>query len=162
MRYSQQLLATVLIFFIFFLPACSNSAEQKDNQQEKTAETPSDADEPAHYCYELNNEAAVVELELVVGPDDMVSGDLVYQLTGKDKNSGTFKGVIQNDTILADYKFMSEGKESVRELTFLKSDSALVEGYAAMEEADGKMQFKAGVIPDYSKGLKLMLIKCKN
>nr|WP_294905570.1 hypothetical protein [uncultured Lacibacter sp.] len=162
MRYSQQLLATALILLIFFLFACSNSTEQTDKQQETTAETPPDADEPAHYCYELNNEAGVVELELVVGPDDMVSGDLVYQLTGKDKNIGTFKGVIQNDTILADYKFISEGKESVREITFLKSDSELVEGYAAMEEADGKMQFKAGVVPDYSKGLKLMLIKCKN
>lgn len=161
MRPLQQLLIA-LVLFIFLFTACTNSAEQTDKPQEPIAETLPAADEPAHYCYELNNETGVVELELVVGPDDMVSGDLVYQLTGKDKNTGTFKGVIQNDTILVDYKFMSEGKESVREITFLKSDSALVEGYAAMEEVDGKMQFKAGVIPDYSKGLKLLLTKCKN
>ena len=161
MRQSQQLFTALIIFF-FFITACADSTEQKSTKQETTAEPLPGIDEPAHFCYALNNEQGVVELELVVGPDDMVSGDLVYQLTGKDKNIGTFKGVIQNDTILADYKFMSEGKESVREITFLKSDSALEEGYAAMEEAYGKMQFKAGVIPDYSKGLKLMLTKCKN
>lgn len=157
----QQLIKALSITLCLFIVSCNNETEKSLSETDTIAVPPTSADEPAHLCYEFITNQDTVMLELVVGPDDMVSGDLVYQLSGKDRNKGTLKGVLHNDTVLADYTFMSEGKQSVREITFLKKDSSLTEGYAAMEEADGKMQFKSGVIPQY-KGMKLMLTKCKN
>lgn len=156
-----QLLKTVPILLSFFVVSCNNETEKTIIETDTISVPPASADDPAYFCYEFITNQDTVQLELIVGPDDMITGDLLYQLAGKDRNKGTLKGVIYEDTILADYTFMSEGKQSVREITFLKKDSSLTEGYAAMEETDGKMQFKSGVIPQY-KGMKLMLRNCKN
>jgi hypothetical protein len=161
MKFSKQLLKglPVLLPLAFF--SCNNETEKSTTEIDTATTTPSATNEAAHFCYSFVNRQDTVELELVVGADDMVSGNLHYQLAGKDRNKGTLKGVLHNDTILADYTFMSEGTQSVREITFLRRDSSLTEGYAAMEEANGKMQFKSGVTPQYN-GLKLMLTNCKN
>ncbi|MEJ8844143.1 hypothetical protein WG954_17250 [Lacibacter sp. H375] len=161
MRHAKKLLNALTILLILFVVSCNNETEKTTVDTDTIKVAPPSSDDPAHFCYEFVTNQDTIQLELVVGPDDMISGDLLYQLAGKDRNKGTLKGVIQEDTILAEYTFMSEGKQSVREITFLKKDSSLTEGYAAMEEADGKMQFKAGVIPQY-KGMKLMLTNCKN
>jgi hypothetical protein len=152
---SLSFLLTIAIF------SCNNETEKATTETDTVAVSPTSADDPAHFCYEFINNQDTVQLELVVGPDEMISGDLLYQLAGKDRNMGSLKGVLHNDTILADYTFTSEGKQSVREITFLKKDSSLTEGYAAMEDIDGKMQFKSGVIPNYN-GMKLILTNCKN
>jgi hypothetical protein len=161
MRQSHQLLKALPILLSLFVVSCNNETEKTITETDTIVAPPASADDPAHFCYEYIANQDTVKLELVIGPDDMVSGDLLYQLSGKDRNKGTLKGLIHEDTILADYTFMSEGKQSVREITFLKKDSSLTEGYAAMEELDGKMEFKSGVIPQY-KGMKLMLKNCKN
>ena len=162
MRQTQHLLKALPILLSFFIVSCNNETEKTITETDTIAVTPPhSADDPAHFCYEYISSQDTVQLELVVGPDDMISGDLLYQLAGKDRNNGTLKGIIHEDTILADYTFMSEGKQSVREITFLRKDSSLTEGYAAMEDADGKLQFKSGVIPQ-DKGMKLMLRNCKN
>lgn len=161
MKQTQQLFRVFSILLTLFFLSCNNETEKESTATDTIVVAPTSVGEPAHFCYEFITNQDTVQLELVVGPDDMVSGDLLYQLAGKDRNKGTLKGIIHNDTILADYTFMSEGKQSVREITFLRKDSSLTEGYAAMVDADDKTQFKSGVIPDY-KGIKLMLTKCKN
>jgi len=49
---------------------------------------------------------------------------------------------MNGDTLIAEYTFMSEGINSVREVAFLKKDQNYVEGYGEMEEKDGKTIFK--------------------
>ena len=164
MRQTQRHLFILLsLLLTIIIVSCNNETEKATAE---TTDTPSvqtpPVDAPSHFCYAYIQNQDTVELELVVGADDTVSGDLLYHLNGKDRNSGTIKGIIYMDTILADYTFKSEGTESIREVTFLKKDNSLSEGYAAMEEVSGKMKFKKGVVPDYSKGIKLMLTKCKN
>lgn len=161
MHRSQLLLSALLLMLFLSVVSCNNETEKAITETDTLAPQPISAEDPAHYCYEYITSHDTVQLELVIGPDDLVSGDLLYQIGGKDRNSGSLKGVIQLDTILADYTFMSEGRQSVREITFLRKDSSLTEGYAAMEEVDGKLQFKAGVIPQYN-GMKLLLRNCKN
>lgn len=161
----QQPLKALLLMFTLFVISCKNEEGKTATQEKEANDTivfPSAiGEDPVHYCYQYLTNGDTVEMELVVGPGDVVSGELLYQIAEKDRNKGTFKGIIYMDTILADYTFMSEGKQSVREVTFLRKDSSLTEGYAAMEEADGKMQFRAGVVPKYT-GMKLMLTNCKN
>ena len=60
---------------------------------------------------------------------------------GKDKNDGTIMGSMHGDTLIAHYKFMSEGKQSVRQIAFLRRGNAFVEGYGDMEQKGDSMIF---------------------
>ena len=46
-----------------------------------------------------------------------------------------------SDTIIADYKFYSQGMESMRQVAFLKKDSVMIQGFGPMTERGGKMVF---------------------
>ena len=60
----------------------------------------------------------------------------------KDKNNGIFEGELHGDTLIAEYTFTSEGKESIRQVAFLKKGNQLFEGFGDMEDKNGKMMFK--------------------
>ncbi len=49
---------------------------------------------------------------------------------------------MKGDTLFAEYKFMSEGTESIREVAFLKKENDFVKGYGDSEEKNGKMIIK--------------------
>ncbi len=46
---------------------------------------------------------------------------------------------------MAEYTFLSEGRESVMEVVFKLQGNKLIQGYAEMEEQGGKLVFKDGV-----------------
>jgi hypothetical protein len=71
-----------------------------------------------------------------------VAGILNYIPYEKDKNTGSISGELHGDTIIADYKFMSEGMESTRQVVLLKRGHTLVEGYGDVEDKNGKMIYK--------------------
>ena len=70
------------------------------------------------------------------------TGNLEYHYLKKDQNIGTLMGSKTGDTLIAEYRFMSEGMESSREVAFLKSGTDLVEGYGDVEEKNNKVVFK--------------------
>jgi len=92
------------------------------------------------FCYSYTNKKDSVLLHANVG-DSAVTGNLYYNFYEKDKNNGTITGKMKGDTLLADYTFMSEGKQSVREVAFLLTDSTAKEGYGEMIEKNNKMIF---------------------
>lgn len=100
-------------------------------------------------------------MHLQISGDNIV-GDLNYKFFEKDKNSGTIKGNMKGDTLIAEYKFMSEGTESVREIAFLKKENDFVEGYGDMEDVNGKMTFKNKKGLKFSNTLILKNVQCKN
>ena len=67
---------------------------------------------------------------------------MTYDYYQKDKSKGTIKGQLKCDTLFADYTFMSEGVESVREVVFIKIANGWVEGYGEIDDKDGKVTFK--------------------
>ncbi len=67
---------------------------------------------------------------------------MTYDYYQKDKSKGTIKGQLKSDTLFADYTFMSEGVESVREVVFIKIANGWVEGYGEIDDKDGKVTFK--------------------
>ncbi len=91
-------------------------------------------------CYALMMNGDTVRLSLTRTGND-VAGELFYQLSGKDRNTGTLSGRMKGDTLLADYNFKSEGVASVREVAFLAKDDGFIEGYGSVQEQNGKMQF---------------------
>ena len=68
---------------------------------------------------------------------------------------------MNGDTLLADYKFMSEGKLSTRQVIFLIQGDDAIEGYGNSEEKDGKMVFKNINEVVFGKGLILKKAECK-
>jgi hypothetical protein len=93
--------------------------------------------------------------------ENLASGTLIYKLFEKDSNKGKLEGKLYGDTLIANYKFMSEGVESLRQVAFLIKDSVATEGYGDVEEKDGKMVFKDWKSLDFKNGLILKKVDCK-
>lgn len=93
--------------------------------------------------------------------DSLVSGTLIYKLYEKDSNKGKLEGKLYGDTLIADYKFISEGIESIRQVAFLIKDSMAIEGYGDIEQKDGKTVFKNLKSLDFTHGLPLTKVDCK-
>lgn len=91
----------------------------------------------------------------------LVTGSLTYNLFEKDRNSGTISGKLSGDTLLADYSFMSEGRESVRQVVFLKKDTLLLEGYGNMKELEGKFVFENLKEVKFGNGIVLQKTACQ-
>jgi hypothetical protein len=114
---------------------------------------------PVSGCYSWIKGKDTVLLKVDKFPN-VVTGILSYNFFEKDKNNGDIDGKLHNDTLIADYKFMSEGKPSVRQVAFLLQDSAATEGYGPQEMKDEKMVFKNVTAIDFKKGIKLKKIQC--
>ena len=78
----------------------------------------------------------------VVVEKNSVGGHLHYRFSEKDKSGGKLFGYMKGDTLIADYKFMSEGMESEREVAFIHRGDQLVEGYGDSVDKNGRMVFK--------------------
>lgn len=74
--------------------------------------------------------------------EDRSNGTLTYQFLEKDNNIGTVEGQLLGDTLLLlEYAFISEGRESERQIAFLLRENTLLEGYGEMEDQNGRMRF---------------------
>ena len=82
---------------------------------------------PQPGCYAFHEGGSSIKLQLEVN-GDAASGDLIYSLEEKDKNTGTIEGTVKGNMLEAYYAFTSEGKTSVREVIFQWVDNSLVEG----------------------------------
>ncbi|WP_316805018.1 hypothetical protein [Pedobacter nototheniae] len=96
---------------------------------------------PATECflYAKNRDTAILTLNT---NGNVISGDLSYNLFEKDKNTGTIKGLVKGDTLIADYTFQSEGMKSIRQVVWLKQSGKLIEGFGDVEETKEKVKFK--------------------
>lgn len=127
---------TIIAILLTSLMACNNQPKAPVNHPIALP-----AIERESACYEYRIEKALVLMHLdIIG--DSVTGNLSYNFAEKDNNTGTLVGVFKGDTLFADYKFLSEGKESVREVAFLRNGDKLVEGHAEAIENGNRMSFK--------------------
>jgi len=115
---------------------------------------------PSSSCYLSITGKDTVFLKTEIFPN-VVTGVLSYKFHEKDNNKGEIDGKLSGDTLVADYRFMSEGKQSTRQVIFLIKDSVATEGYGNMEEKDGKMTFKDVRNVSFGKGLILKKIPCE-
>jgi hypothetical protein len=140
MKKNSCLLAIAIILSLFF--SCNSNSSQKEetNVKQEEAKTLPTITEPAT-CYMLDNGKDKVMMQIAITNNE-VTGDLVYNYFEKDKNTGTIKGEMQGDTLLATYSFMSEGKESKRDVVFIKRGDEIIEGYGNVDPATGNPDFR--------------------
>jgi hypothetical protein len=141
----------LLFFTILILYACTNNGASKKVAAADTAggtihaiatDTIQRGAKPIVLagCYQmiLKKDTATLQLQL---KDSTVTGHLRYKGYEKDDNTGTIKGVLRKELILADYTFQSEGVTSVREVIFKIKGDTLVQAYGDLAEVDNKMVF---------------------
>ena len=154
-------------FLFLFLAAIAiascNDEQKKPAEVTTTADTSKPVENkimiPASSCYSSITGKDTVFLKTEIFPN-VVTGILSYKFHEKDNNKGDIDGKLCGDTLLADYKFMSEGKLSIRQVIFLIKDSVATEGYGNMEEKEGKMVFKDVKDVTFGKGLMLKKVPC--
>ncbi len=132
------------------LSACNQKTEKIESNN--TATTINQTNFSGMYNYEQNG--STVTLQLTVD-GNKASGNLLYTLKEKDRNSGTFVGEIKDEILLADYTFSSEGILSVRQVSFKLTNASAIEGYGEVEEINGKMVFKDPANLEFGTGLVL-------
>ena len=155
MRYS-------LLFLLMMCVACNNSNVETYDNADTIKDYNTGTSSPAETiseCYENINGKDTVFLS-IFSQSKVITGSLVYNYYEKDKNSGTIKGNMYGDTLIADYIFNSEGITSTREVAFLKRQSAFIEGYGDMQEEGDKMVFKNRSNLSFS-GKPLRMVNCK-
>ena len=129
-----------LFAVIAFLYSCNNQKTPSESVEDNSLAEPTSTALSGEHCYSYIKDKDSITLNIIIA-DSSVVGKLRYNLYEKDTNDGAINGSLKNDTLLADYKFMSEGKQSVRQIAFLLTDSTAKEGYGEMQEQDSKMIF---------------------
>ena len=142
-----------MIVIVTIFTSCNNNSKRISNDKNKAINY------QTNHCYAFTSGKDSVFMEIVIA-GNLVTGNLTYKLFQKDKNEGTLQGTIKGDTLIADYKFMSEGTESVREVAFLKKGNDFIEGYGAAEEKNGGMIFKNANTINYSSNVILKPVEC--
>lgn len=111
-------------------------------------------------CYELAKGKDTLSASLIID-GEKVSGNLVYNFYEKDKNAGSILGRIKGDTLLADYTFQSEGQESIRQVTFLRKNKTLIEGYGESKQEGNKSVFLNAKAIQFTSSTVLKEVPCK-
>lgn len=144
----------------FFLASSLAACNPSENKQDEAPVTDTRTTVTTHHCYEgiYNRDTIFLELHR---NGDSASGQLQYSIFEKDRNNGTFRGLVKGDTLLAYYTFLSEGKESVRQVAFLQKDSSLYEGYGNVQEEHGRMVFKEGTVLNFPADRPLKKVACR-
>ncbi|AGA80261.1 hypothetical protein Echvi_4054 [Echinicola vietnamensis DSM 17526] len=143
------------------LVACGQKKETGSDGLHGNERTPSEPqNEPDSLCFAYLNEKDTVRLHIYQNTAGKVKGRLTYKLFEKDLNSGTFEGERSGDTLIAAYRFVSEGRISTREVAFLFKDNLVLEGYGPMEKKGEVFRFVAPEELTFGQGIQLLRVNC--
>lgn len=119
-------------FVAIAIVGCKEKKEETRMANESEVQIPEDKSGILEKgCYTYNAHGNTVNFEITdIG--DSILGNLSYAYSGKDRNTGTFKGHLNNDKLIGDYTFRSEGVESSRQVAFMVKDNQLIEGYGEL------------------------------
>ena len=155
-------LISIILFAATIAASCKNEPKKTTDattivDTAKTVENKTTT--PVASCYSYIKDKDTVTLKMESSANN-VTGKLTYKLYQKDSNKGELTGQLNGDTLLADYKFMSEGQLSTRQVIFLIRNNVAKEGYGKMEEKNGKMVFKDMKGVSFETGLALNKVEC--
>ena len=155
-------LISIILFAATIAASCKNEPKKTTDattivDTAKTVENKTTTPVASCYSYIKDKDTVTLKME---GSANNVTGKLTYKLYQKDSNKGELSGQLNGDTLLADYKFMSEGQLSTRQVIFLIRNNVAKEGYGKMEEKNGKMVFKDMKGVSFETGLALNKVEC--
>ncbi|MEO5996613.1 MAG: hypothetical protein ABIN89_07775 [Chitinophagaceae bacterium] len=130
---------TLKISIVFSITLCLYSCG--NNQTREVASNNASTKTSLLNCYRYinNNDTVLLKTILVNG---FMTGTLVYNFYQKDKSRGTIQGKMKDSLLIADYTYMSEGTQSVRQVAFKLNGKTFIEGYGETENNNQKTIFK--------------------
>ncbi len=134
-----------LLFITAFISSCNDNQKKSPETQSTSKDTVKKFENkamiPKSSCYMgiLKKDTVRMKVEVF---ENVVIGTLSYKPYEKDSNTGEFEGQLIGDTLIADYKFVSEGIISVRQIKFLIKNNFAREGHGEMIEKNDRMEFK--------------------
>jgi hypothetical protein len=131
----------LIVLTTLLISSCANNASNNKTEIVEEDITSTDGHKVDSTLYVYTNNRKDTVIMRIVNNKGKVDGTLMYNYFEKDKNTGTLTGNMQGDTLIADYIFMSEGVQSVREVAFVKKDNAWLQGYGEMVQEGNKMKF---------------------
>lgn len=153
----KQFLSLVALAGLFV--ACQNSNTDQSTTDTGSLDT-NIVSSTSQTCYKYAKNGDTATLTLMTS-GNVTSGKLNYKLREKDSNTGTIKGEMRGDTLLAEYTFNAEGSESVRQVAFIKKGDQLLEGFGDVEQKDGKMVFKNTPKLTYGQSIVFEKVDCQ-
>lgn len=144
---------TIIAFIAAVLLMSCNQKVKKSSGRSENAEIKEE-------CYALENGKDTIRMQLRIQDNDSVKGKLLYKIYEKDGNYGKLNGTFKNDRLLAYYTFNSEGKNSVRQVYFAKTDHGLAEGFGPIETRNDSVLFANPDSIKINKNLILKKIAC--
>lgn len=125
-------------FLMLILASCNNTPKQEAiiEAPETQANVTYEEKAPALLqlgCYEYKADGNEVTMEITSIDDNIVEGNLSFAYAEKDKNTGTFKGTLNDDKVIGKYTFMSEGVQSIRDVAFKVEKDRLIEGFGDLD-----------------------------
>ena len=115
---------------------------------------------PQQNCYQYINGKDTAMFTLNTD-GKKATGDLSYSWFQKDKNIGTITGEFHGDTIIANYNFTSEGKQSMRQVVFLKQGDKLTEGVGEVELDGANTLYRDLSMLTFEETVVLTKVPCK-
>lgn len=130
---------------ILMICLCISIVGCKNNDKNKEAESKTEIEQEVTKrdknqtpleigCYVYKGNGDLVKFEITEINNNNVKGILNYAYAEKDKNDGTFEGVLNGDKLFGTYTFMSEGVQSTRDLAFKIEKKQIVEGFGDLNE----------------------------
>lgn len=153
----------VILLGVVFMSILVSCKKEKEMEEAPAASEKIAVEEPvSEECYSAIIKKDTILMTLNIKGNELTSGKLSYNFYEKDKNEGTLVGEIKEDTLFADYTFMSEGVFSVRQVAFLKKGDSYVEGYGdVVGDNKGKVTFKDTKQLKFEGNIVLSKVDCK-
>lgn len=118
----------VVSFVVLTMLNCKNKEQKSENSNASPQEVAEQTTTLDMGCYIFDDGKNAVSLEITKNGKE-IKGNLTYALAEKDKNSGSFTGELKGGILIANYTFLSEGTESIRQVAFKVDGDKLIEGY---------------------------------
>ncbi len=147
---------SLFAFGSFIIFSCNNQETDKAATKEETQPPRTESDLT---CYSKQDRDTIVLSYRSIA--DSVTGSLQYHIAEKDKNTGTFYGRFNGDTLFAEYVFQSEGMDSRRQLAFLKKDNSLLQGFGPVSEQGNRQFFTDKSKIRFDTGIELKKSACQ-
>ncbi|MEO6346854.1 MAG: hypothetical protein ABIO60_03000 [Aquaticitalea sp.] len=129
----------LITFLLISLTSCKNNEKKETEEPMTDVKDDSMMDtkkEPTLEvgCYVYNEKGDLVRFEITEIDGTSVKGKLNYAYAEKDKNEGTFDGVLTGDKLFGKYTYMSEGVESIRDVAFKVEKDQIIEGFGDLND----------------------------
>ena len=150
----------LMFHFIIALSLFSCKADQKkEDQKEDQNNIQTSLPAISSGCYQLiiKQDTAFMKLNI---EGNKASGFLRYKPAEKDKNEGTFEGIMIKDTLNVWYKFSSEGLVTVRQVRMKAVKDGFAEGYGDVDQKLDTAYYKYPYTLNYEENNIFRKINC--